>query len=158
MTGLHFLGRGRHWQISQLWASVWKPKGQSKVQPRLSPEHCSSPVKMHRGGDRLRDTRTFPSLPSSSSLVPQRKCLTSTAARGNGLRLQTCDFMGISMELHAICKIKPNYEQQISETHSYLVLKGRLVTTVWGVDETVSFHEICSYNMNYLKLLTTVYC
>lgn len=42
---LHFLGRGRHAQISQLWSSVRNPKGQSNEQPRLRPLHSSSPVK-----------------------------------------------------------------------------------------------------------------
>lgn len=42
--GLHFLGRGRHWQISQLWTSVWKPKEQSKEQPEMRPVHSSSPA------------------------------------------------------------------------------------------------------------------
>lgn len=68
--------------------------------------------------------------------------------------------MVLPTELRAIHKMKPNFEQQISEAHSDLVLKGRLVTTAWGAGEMECdfFHEICSYIMNYLKLLFTVYC
>lgn len=61
--GLHFLGRGRHWQISQLWASVRKPKGQSKVQPRLRPEHSSSPAETGREREGLMNRETLPYLP-----------------------------------------------------------------------------------------------
>ena len=63
ITGLHFLGRGRHWQISQLWASVRKPKGQSKVQPRLRPEHSSSPVETSSEPKVLMNILTLPCLP-----------------------------------------------------------------------------------------------
>lgn len=42
---LHFLGRGRHWQILQLWTSVWKPNSQSNEQPDMRSAQNSSPVK-----------------------------------------------------------------------------------------------------------------
>lgn len=73
IMGLHFLGRGRHWQISQLWASVRKPKGQSKLQARLRPVHSSSPVKTHgqhvsSKDEQSRTHRSFNTFPSSSNL------------------------------------------------------------------------------------------
>lgn len=73
IMGLHFLGRGRHWQISQLWASVRKPKGQSKLQARLRPVHSSSPVKTHghhvsSKDEQNRTHRSFNTFPSSSNL------------------------------------------------------------------------------------------
>lgn len=57
IVGLHFLGRGRHWQSSQLWTSVRKPKGQSKVQALLRAKHRSSPVETHRRLVSFKDNR-----------------------------------------------------------------------------------------------------
>lgn len=115
--GLHFLGRGRHWQISQLWASVRKPKGQSRLQPRLRLVHSSSPANTHGQHVSSKDeqSRTHRGLAAPRRLLPLHRCelLSSTTALGMVKNYSSCYFIDTTTEPQVLVptdEIKSNCE------------------------------------------------